>query len=330
MTGNGLVPDVQTYTTMLWICKRMRQPTFALKLFRDMVAQGVTPDNIAFSNAMSALTRGGDWENALHMFDTLSKMKNQAPNVDVYNAAIRACGKGGEWKRALQLFSDMKEKRTDYFIEPNAVSYSEILSTCTRCEQASKAIEIYEDSLKEKISLNIVGYVAVIRAYGKLNNLEMACQTFESMKRNGVKPNAFAFSAILEACESGGKWQQAVKLFEEQFTYNVRPNPYTYSSLICACTNGGEWERSIKYTEEMSNLGLIPSSLLSRAKIALITCYGKVKDVDSALRIFHNLQKKTPEAYEAVIEISKENSCLDNIELYQREMDRIVSTVNVS
>lgn len=51
---------------------------------------------------VSQLTREGNWQKGLEVFETLDVI-GVRPDTTITNAAISACDKGGHWEKAMQV-----------------------------------------------------------------------------------------------------------------------------------------------------------------------------------------------------------------------------------
>ena len=51
---------------------------------------------------MSQLTREGNWQKGLEVFETLGVI-GVRPDTTITNAAISSCDKGGQWEKAMQV-----------------------------------------------------------------------------------------------------------------------------------------------------------------------------------------------------------------------------------
>lgn len=51
---------------------------------------------------VSQLTREGNWQKGLEVFESLSTLAVR-PDTTITNAAISACDKGGQWEKAMQV-----------------------------------------------------------------------------------------------------------------------------------------------------------------------------------------------------------------------------------
>ena len=94
-------------------------------------------DVISYSSTISACEKGGQWQMAVHLFDSMRKAKVDA-DVISYNATISACEKGGQWQMAVHLFDSMRKAKVD----ADVISYNAVLEAA--CSKAmSQAYEFF-------------------------------------------------------------------------------------------------------------------------------------------------------------------------------------------
>jgi pentatricopeptide repeat domain-containing protein 1 len=66
----------------------------------------ISPTVISYNAAVSACEKGGQWQQALFLLQTMPKA-NLRIDVISYSAAISACEKGGQWQQSVTLFEKM-------------------------------------------------------------------------------------------------------------------------------------------------------------------------------------------------------------------------------
>ena len=67
MRHQGLLPDVITYSAAISACEKGKQADGALQLMQEMRHQGLLPDIITYSAAISASEKGKQADRALHL-----------------------------------------------------------------------------------------------------------------------------------------------------------------------------------------------------------------------------------------------------------------------
>ena len=81
-----------------------------------MKGRGLQPDVITLSVAISACEKGGQWQKAMELFESM-KSRGMQPNVITISAAISAFEKGGQWQKALYLIESMEPAARRYHAE---------------------------------------------------------------------------------------------------------------------------------------------------------------------------------------------------------------------
>eukprot|EP00959_Pyramimonas_sp_CCMP1952_P320847 6714346-Pyramimonas_sp.AAC.1 len=74
------------------------------------------------------------------------------PNAISYSAVISSCEKCEQWQRALSLLSEMWEAT----LEPNAISYSAVISACGKCEQWQRALALLSEMREATLETDVM------------------------------------------------------------------------------------------------------------------------------------------------------------------------------
>ncbi|RWW30851.1 hypothetical protein GW17_00004552 [Ensete ventricosum] len=95
----------------------------ALKLFKNMMSQGVQPDKITFVGVLSACSQSGLVSEAYSYFDTMRKDYCIEPEVEHYSCLVDALGRAGLLHEAEKIIETMP-------YDPSASMYSALLGAC--------------------------------------------------------------------------------------------------------------------------------------------------------------------------------------------------------
>ena len=172
------------------------------------------------------------------------------PDDVVYNAIISACEKGGRWQRALALFQTMPEQR----LVPDVVGYGAIISACEKGGQWQRALALFQTMPEERVVPNVVIYGAIISAFEKGGEWQRALALFQTMPGEKVVPNDFVYNAIISAFEKGGEWQRALALFQTMPEERVVPDVVSFGSVINAFARDDQWQQSLAMLSLMVDL----------------------------------------------------------------------------
>ena len=108
----------------------------------------VPPDVISYNATISAFEKGGQWQQALMLFEAMPRAKVISNEIS-YNATISACEKGGRWQQALMLFEAMQKAK----VTPSEISYTATISACEKGGQRQQALMLFEAMSKAKVPL---------------------------------------------------------------------------------------------------------------------------------------------------------------------------------
>jgi len=123
----------------------------ALSLFRRMMESSLIPDIQTYSSVISACEAAGQWQRALGILRSMSFENNEGPlpNLYCFNAAIAACEKGGAWVEALDLYERLRSSPGN--VQPNFITLNSLLISLENAGQRELAASIYQDALRDGI-----------------------------------------------------------------------------------------------------------------------------------------------------------------------------------
>uniref|UniRef100_A0A7S4IIR1 Smr domain-containing protein n=1 Tax=Odontella aurita TaxID=265563 RepID=A0A7S4IIR1_9STRA len=145
----------------------------SLSLLRRMKEEGIVPDVQTYSSAISSCEAAGQWQRAIGILRSMSDESSSLsapsssggdddrreeeregeglialPNLFCFNAAIAACEKGGAWLEAVELFERI---RTDGSLRPNFVTVNSLLIALDRAGQRELADAVYREAVKDGV-----------------------------------------------------------------------------------------------------------------------------------------------------------------------------------
>eukprot|EP00931_Biecheleriopsis_adriatica_P022127 TRINITY_DN14304_c0_g1_i3.p1 TRINITY_DN14304_c0_g1~~TRINITY_DN14304_c0_g1_i3.p1 ORF type:complete len:132 (-),score=31.27 TRINITY_DN14304_c0_g1_i3:27-422(-) len=81
-------------------------------------------------------------------------------------------------------------------LQPDAVTYSALISACAKSNQTEKALEIFAEMKQSGLQANVITYNALISACTKGERIEKALEIFAEMKQSGLQPDVITFGAL--------------------------------------------------------------------------------------------------------------------------------------
>ncbi|CAE8619200.1 unnamed protein product [Polarella glacialis] len=145
-----VVPNQITYNAAISAGSKGGQWQLALTLLSLMPDRGLLPDEITYSASISACSKGAQWQMAVNLLNLMPEAR-LVPNATPYNAALSACEKGGQWQLGLNLLSRMPEAR----VVPDETTYSVAISMCERSQELEQGLQLLWESKERVGSLSI-------------------------------------------------------------------------------------------------------------------------------------------------------------------------------
>nr|XP_043617881.1 pentatricopeptide repeat-containing protein At3g53170 [Erigeron canadensis] len=251
-------PRCQTYTKLLVMLGKCRQPTKASLLFEVMLQDGLKP------------------------------------TIDVYTALVSAYGYSGLLNNALEIIDDMKSIPD---CKPDVYTYSILINCCTKLRRFDMIKQILADMSYAGIECSIVTYNTVIDGYGKAGLLNLMESVLTDMLEHGTcLPDVFTFNSVIGAYGNSKMIVEMEKWFDEFQLMGIKPNVMTYNILIKSYGKAvidtfkqtGNIEKMEEFFLKMKHQGIKPNAV---TYCSLVSGYGKaglLHKIDSVMRQIEN------------------------------------------
>ncbi|CAJ1339279.1 unnamed protein product [Effrenium voratum] len=227
-------PNFVTYGAALSALSRGEKWREALELFTVLPQRGVESGIISVTATLTACGRAACWQEALELL-SWARQEHLQPTVICYSSALSALERGNRWDCALGLFAEMEEN----YIAPNTISFSAAISACEKCGQWQTSLRLLEQMYHREVAPDVVCYSAAISSCEKAAEWAMALFLLAEMPRARCEANAISYNAAMGACENCNQWQAAIQLFEDMEP-KVTPTVRTFNVLISACRH--QWQ----------------------------------------------------------------------------------------
>eukprot|EP01114_Cavostelium_apophysatum_P024261 TRINITY_DN9441_c0_g1_i1.p1 TRINITY_DN9441_c0_g1~~TRINITY_DN9441_c0_g1_i1.p1 ORF type:complete len:699 (-),score=169.70 TRINITY_DN9441_c0_g1_i1:10-2106(-) len=203
-------PDIDTYNRSLSVIG-MLDSDYAIRLFDDLLKEGVTPNVQTFESVIESFRRSTKDAQQLLAFFARMKELGVQPQVSTWNALFSTLQVMGNNSLIFVLFGEMKQQR----FTPNLETYTIIFEVCG-ATQMQQLAEQYLEELKDVYNLtpdaNLTA--AIIGCRLKCGQIGHAVRLLDEMKeRNEPWPFACAASLVLNLPESYIKQLADQKVF---------------------------------------------------------------------------------------------------------------------
>ncbi|KAM1064530.1 hypothetical protein COP1_028665 [Malus domestica] len=219
-------PRCQTYTKLLMMLGKCRQPEQASLLFELMLSDGLKP------------------------------------TVDVYTALVSVYGKSGLLDKAFSTVDDMKSVSD---CKPDVYTYSILINSCTKFNRPDLIERVLAEMSYLGIGCNTVIYNTLIDGYGKAEMFELMEETLTNMIESGsCLPDVFTFNSFLSAYGNCGQIERMEKWYDEFQLMGIRPDPKTFNILIKSYGKARMYEKMRSVMEFMKKSAYSKAGSISK------------------------------------------------------------------
>ncbi|XP_042517224.1 pentatricopeptide repeat-containing protein At4g14820 [Macadamia integrifolia] len=206
-------------------------PQEGLKLFDEMRAMGIKPDQVTMLSVISSCAQLGAMDQAkwIHTFTDENGFGEILP---VNNALIDMYAKCGNLDGARSVFDRMGRR--------NVVSWTSMITSLAVHGDADNALKLFQRMKDEGIKPNQVTFVGVLYACSHAGLVEKGRQVFASMTEEfNITPKHEHYGCMVDLLGRANLLREALELVEAM---PFPPNVVVWGSLLAACRVHGEVE----------------------------------------------------------------------------------------
>lgn len=218
-------PNTETYTSLIYVCVKLRQLDEGFKHFERMMNEGVLPDNRTYAHLIKGCGRTKQIKRG-EAFWRLLKQRN-APQVydrRVFNAMINMYSHSKQRHQYLtpaeaappwEIFGEMQNRG----VEPDDVTYNSLISLCSRTlkPDVTRALSMLREMSAVGVPPSDVTLCALTQSLGRANNIELARSQIKELLANQphLRPTTSTWRPLLHATAVSGDVEMTQTLFEE-------------------------------------------------------------------------------------------------------------------
>ncbi|CAH1414660.1 unnamed protein product [Lactuca virosa] len=297
-------PTVQLYNALVrGFSASPTQPQEAIFLFRQMLRNGVGPNNMTFPFVIKSCTLSSSiefgilvhthilkcgFESDFYVQSSLIKFYADAkrlpsakklfdvhPERDIvcWNSMVDAYVKSGHMDLARQVFDQMPHR--------DVISWNSMINGYGIAGNLDEAKRLF-DQMPER---NIVSWNSMLAGYVKCGNVEDALRIFRHMPYRDV----VSWNAMLACYAQNGKPNETLALFDEMKLAGIRVDETTVVSVLSAIGQLGVLDKGLHLYLYISEQGININLIVGTA---LIDMYVKCGNITEASKIFNSMQTK--------------------------------------
>nr|AYM00975.1 pentatricopeptide repeat protein [Salvia miltiorrhiza] len=181
--------DVVLWTSMLGVYGRTGDYSEVIRLFRDMLMEGIRPDGVAFLTVISACSHTGQVDLGMEYFESMTRDYGLNASREHYSCLVDLLCRAGELERAWRIVSELP-----HTADCTISMWGTLLSACNECGNVSLG-KLAAQKAFELEPTNVGIYVLLSNMYARNGMWDEIEQLRELMKRRGLKKD-IAWSSI--------------------------------------------------------------------------------------------------------------------------------------
>ncbi|XP_038898944.1 pentatricopeptide repeat-containing protein At3g53170 isoform X2 [Benincasa hispida] len=278
-------PRCQTYTKLLMLLSKCRQPEQASLLFQIMFSEGLKPSIDVYTALVSAYGQSGLLHKAISTVVEMKSVSDCKPDVRTYSILIDCCTRHRRFDLLKEIFADMSYLG----ITCNTVTYNTIINGFGK----AKMFEQMESLLLEMIESDscppdLITFNTFIRAYGNSEQIEKMEKWYNEFQLMGIEPDIWTYNTMITSYGKAGMYDKMVSVLNFMEKRFFSPTIVTMNTIIDVFGRAGNIEEMEEYFKKMKFQGMKPNSVTF---CSLVNAYGKsgnIEKVDSILRQIEN------------------------------------------
>ncbi|XP_009802509.1 pentatricopeptide repeat-containing protein At3g22690 [Nicotiana sylvestris] len=173
--------DVSAWTAAIGAMAMEGNGKRAVKLFYEMLREGVEPDQVVFVAVLTACSHGGLVGEGMKIFRTMKEIRGISPQIVHYGCIVDMLGRAGLLKEAIDIIKNMPMK-------PNDAVWGAFLAACKmhkNDEMATYAADMISESSPDKAGIHVL----LSNIYASGGKWTDVAKVRMSMKERGIKKN---------------------------------------------------------------------------------------------------------------------------------------------
>ncbi|KAJ9685638.1 hypothetical protein PVL29_017608 [Vitis rotundifolia] len=278
-------PRCQTYTKLLMMLGKCKQPEEASLLFEVMLSEGLRPTLDVYTALVSAYGHSGQLDKAFCTVEDMKSVSDCKPDVYTYSILIKCCTTLGRFDLIERIFTEMSYLG----IECSTVTYNTIIDGYGKADM----FELMESSLTEMIESgtclpDIFTLNSFIWAYGNSGQIEKMEKWYDEFQLMGIRPDIKTFNILIRSYGKACMYEKMVSVMEFMKKRFYSPTIVTFNIVIEMFGRVGNIEKMEEFFLKMKHQGVKPNSITYCSLVSAYSKAGYLKKVDSILRQIEN------------------------------------------
>ncbi|KAF3794709.1 Pentatricopeptide repeat-containing protein [Nymphaea thermarum] len=265
-------PDRFTYSTILTVCGFEVGRQIHGLVFKS----GVDHDVFTAANLVKLYV---DYERLGDAYQVFVEVPIR--DVVVWNALISGFSRNGRSDVSFNLFKKMLGEG----MLPDAYTFASLLDVSAGQLAMGKAVQLHALIIRFGISWDLFVANCLLHFYSKCESVMDLVKVFSEMRER----NIVSWSILLATLAQSGFENKSVELFHEMESSGIKPNSFIFVGVLGACARMAALDRGKQVHGHVLSFGMELDVITGSA---IIDMYAKCGEMDSALKLFSDLNNK--------------------------------------
>ncbi|CAK8565036.1 unnamed protein product [Lathyrus sativus] len=278
-------PRCQTYTKLLMMLSKCKQPKEASQLFETMLFEGLKPTVDVFTALVSVYGQSGLFRHAFSIVEDMKSVADCTPDVYTFSVLISCCAKFRRFDLIERVLADMSYLG----IECNNVTYNSIIDGYGKAGMFEKMENSLIDMIEnENCQPDVFTLNSLIGSYGNGGKIDEMEKWYDEFQLMGIKPDIKTFNMMIKSYGKAGiydKMKTVMDFMERRF---FTPTIVTYNTVVEVYGKAGEIKKMDEHFKKMKHIGMKPNCVTYCSLVSAYSKAGLIDKVDSILRHVEN------------------------------------------
>lgn len=229
MRGQGLEPDVTSYSILLHVYSRAHKPQLCLDKLAMMKEKGICPSVATYTSVVKCLCSCGRMEDAEELLNEMLDY-GVTPTSETYNCFFKEYRGRKDVDGAMKLYRKLKDGS---LLSPNMHTYNIMLRMLMKLDKMGLLWEVWGDLCSSGIGPDLDAYTVLVHGLCEKRKWRQACEFFVEMIEKGFLPQKFTFETLyrgLIQADMLRTWRMLKKkLEEESITFSSEFKEYHFN-----------------------------------------------------------------------------------------------------
>ncbi|XP_015878436.2 pentatricopeptide repeat-containing protein At3g49240, mitochondrial [Ziziphus jujuba] len=224
----------------------------AMECYEEAVGENskVKMSAVAYNSVLDALSKNGKFDEALGLFDRMTKEHNPpkrlAVNLGSFNVMADGYCAQGSFKDAIEVF----RKMGDYRCSPDALSFNNLIEQLCNNGLLTEAEELYGEMDGKGVNPDEYTFVLLMDACFKENRPDDAAEYFRKMIDSKLRPNLAVYNKLVDGLVKVGKIDEA-KSFFDLMVKKLKMDVPSYEFIMKALSESGKFDEVLNVVDTM-------------------------------------------------------------------------------